>query len=73
MKLEEYGYALTDASAYAPDGLCSSVKILICSIAQAISLDPKYAKAYYRCDLTLVLKKDQVLSCFVDEQHATCK
>ncbi|KAF9482124.1 hypothetical protein BDN70DRAFT_781784, partial [Pholiota conissans] len=29
MKLEEYGYALTDAS-------------------QAIALDPKYAKAYFR-------------------------
>jgi len=48
MKLEEYGYALTDASACAPDGLCNSIKILMRSIAQAISLDPKYAKAYYR-------------------------
>jgi hypothetical protein len=72
MKLEEYGYALTDASACVPDGLCSSVKILIRSIAQAISLDPKYAKAYYRCDLALV-KQVRVLSYFVGEQHATCK
>ena len=46
MKLEEFGYALTDASTYPTraSGKYISHNIL----GQAIALDPKYAKAYYR-------------------------
>ena len=50
IKLEEYGYALNDASELR--GLLvwtvSSSNDLIIS-GQAIELDPTYAKAYYRC------------------------
>lgn len=46
MKLEEFGYALADASTY-PAQVCS--KYISHNISgQAIALDPKYAKAYYR-------------------------
>ena len=48
MKLEEFGYALTDASTY-PEPAQACNKYLSHNISgQAISLDPKYAKAYYR-------------------------
>uniref|UniRef100_A0A0W0F0S8 Serine/threonine-protein phosphatase n=1 Tax=Moniliophthora roreri TaxID=221103 RepID=A0A0W0F0S8_MONRR len=44
MKLEEFGYALADASTYRH----SLQSVSPCLIPQAITLDPKYAKAYYR-------------------------
>ena len=46
MKLEEFGYALTDASMYPAQ---ASGRYIFHNISgQAIALDPKYAKAYYR-------------------------
>ena len=46
MKLEEFGYALTDASTYPAQ---ASGRYIFHNISgQAIALDPKYANAYYR-------------------------
>lgn len=46
MKLEEFGYALTDASTSLTQACSGYITYNISG--QAIALDPKYAKAYYR-------------------------
>ena len=46
MKLEEFGYALTDASKYTAQACRKYISHNFSG--QAIALDPKYAKAYYR-------------------------
>ena len=49
MKLEEYGYALNDASPSFYDfSLGDGVLLMFCRLAQALVLDPKYVKAFYR-------------------------
>ena len=49
MKLEEFGYALSDASKYLAPMITLGRRYISHDVSgQAIALDPKYAKAYYR-------------------------
>lgn len=76
IKLEEHGYALSDASELISRNVNNGWTSTERKIGTAIELDPKYSKAYYRCvNMTIRCTSPSDTDCssslLLVEQHAT--